>query len=94
MRNVSLLLAVAVKADGYREILGSLEGAKEDRKGWSALLKHLKERGLTAVESIVSDACRGLVESAAAFHPDAQWQRCVVHCYRNAFVPAADRQEA
>ncbi len=79
VRNVSLLVAVAVKADGYREILGSLEGAKEDKKGWSAFLKHLKERGLTGVESIVSDACMGLVESATEFYPDAQWQRCVVH---------------
>ncbi len=53
VRNVSLLVAVAVKADGYRETLGSLEGAKEDEKGWSAFLKPLKERGLTGVASIV-----------------------------------------
>ena len=31
---------------GYREILGICEGAKEDKSGWSAFLKHLKERGL------------------------------------------------
>ncbi len=79
MRNVSLLVAVAVKADGYRETLGIVKGAKEDKKGWSAFLKHLKERGLTGVALIVSNACMGLVESATAFHPDAQWQRCVVH---------------
>ena len=30
---------------GYREILGIVEGAKEDRAGWSGFLKHLKERG-------------------------------------------------
>ncbi len=36
----------------------------------------------------------GLVESATEFYPDAQWQRCVVHWYRNALVPGADRQDA
>ncbi len=85
VRNVSLLVAIAVNAEGYREILGICEGAKEDKKGWSAFLKHLKERGLKGVELVISDACLGLVESAAEFYPEAQWQRCVVHWYRNAF---------
>ncbi len=93
MRNVSLLVAVAVKADGYCETLGSLEGAKEDKKGWSAFLKPLKERGLTGVASIVSDACMGLVESATAFHPDAQWQRCVVHRMPSCPLPAGKRRD-
>ncbi len=39
-RNVSLLVAIGVNADGYREILGICEGAKEDKSGWSAFLKH------------------------------------------------------
>ncbi len=93
MRNVSLLVAVVVKADGYRETLGSLEGAKEDKKGWSTFLKHLKERGLTGVESIVSDACMGLVESATEFYPDAQWQRCIVHRMPSCPVPTGKMRE-
>jgi len=43
---VSLLVAIAVNGEGYREILGICEGVKEDKAGWSAFLKHLKERGL------------------------------------------------
>lgn len=41
-------------------------------------------------ELIVSDACRGLVESIGEYLPDARWQRCAVHFYRNVFnrVPA------
>src|SRR5262249_40052823 len=46
VRNVSLLVAIGVNQSGYREILGICEGAKEDKTGWSAVLKHLKERGL------------------------------------------------
>ena len=78
VRNVSLLVAIAVNSEGYREILGICEGAKEDKAGWSAFLKHLKERGLAGVRLIISDACLGLSDSAAEFFPEAAWQRCIV----------------
>ena len=95
VRNVSLLVASAVNAEGYRDILGICEGAKEDKSGWSGFLKHLKERGLKGVQLIISDACMGLYESAAEFYPDARWQRCTVHWYRNIFshVPATKMRE-
>ncbi len=85
VRNVSLLVAIGVTTDGYREILGIVEGPKEDKSGWSMFLRHLADRGLSGVQLIISDACRGLVESAAEVLPEAQWQRCVVHFYRNVF---------
>ena len=80
---------------GVAEILGICEGAKEDKAGWGAFLKHLKERGLNGVRLIISDACLGLAESAAEFFPDAAWQRCVVHWYRNIFshVPSTKVRE-
>ena len=95
VRNVSLLVAIGVNREGYREVLGIVEGAKEDKAGWSGFLKHLKERGLSGVALIVSDACLGLVESAAEFYPRARWQRCVVHFYRNVFshVPSTKVRE-
>ena len=54
-----------------------------------------KGRGLRGVELIVSDACMGLVESAAEFFPEARWQRCMVHFYRNVFshLPAGKLRE-
>src|SRR5512133_3915977 len=90
VRNVSLLVASAVNSEGFREILGICEGAKEDKSGWSAFLRHLVDRGLKGVQLIISDACRGLTESIAEYVPEAQWQRCMVHFYRNVFshVPA------
>ncbi len=80
VRNVSLLVAIGVNAEGYRDILGIVEGAK---------------RGLKGVRLIISDACIGLAESAAEFYPDAGWQRCVVHFYRNVFshVPRPKMRE-
>ena len=95
VRNVSLLVAIGVNSEGYREILGICEGAKEDKAGWSAFLKHLKSRGLKGVRLIISDACMGLSESAAEFFPDAASQRCIVHWYRNVFshVPSTKMRE-
>ena len=53
------------------------------------------DRGLTDVQLIISDACRGLMESAAEHLPEARWQRCMVHFYRNVFshVPATKVRE-
>ena len=73
----------AVNGEGYREIL-----AKENKAGWSGFLARLKQRGLQGVELIISDACMGLVESAAEFFPQARWQRSATYrlasCARSA----------
>ncbi len=86
VRNVSVLVAIGVNREGYREILGVAEGAREDKESWTSFLRYLKERGLTGVELFISDKCLGLVESLGAFYPDALWQRCIVHFYRNVFT--------
>ncbi len=67
VRTVAVLVAVGVNADGYREVLGVAEGAKEDKESWQNFLRHLKERGLKAIRLVVSDKCLGLVESLATF---------------------------
>jgi transposase-like protein len=85
VRNVAVLVAVGVGTDGYRDILGIAEGCKEDKAGWSGFLAYLKKRGLKCPELIISDKCLGLIESLAEYYPEAQWQRCMVHFYRNVF---------
>jgi transposase-like protein len=91
VRNVSVLVAVGVGQDGYRDILGVAEGYKEDKAGWSGFLAYLKKRGLKCPELFISDKCIGLIESLAEYYPEAKWQRCMVHFYRNVFtvVPKA-----
>ena len=82
VRNVALLVAIGVNSDGYREILGICEGAKEDKAGWTAFLRHLKERGLKGVRLIISDACMGLVRERRRVLP--RGGMAAVH---RAFVP-------
>jgi transposase-like protein len=86
VQNVSVLVAIGVSAEGYREVLGACEGAKEDKEGWLAFLRDLKQRGLSGSKLFVSDKCLGLVESLGEVFPEAAWQRCVVHFYRNLFT--------
>jgi putative transposase len=85
VRNVSVLAAVGVGEDGYRDILGVAEGCKEDKGGWSRFLAYLKKRGLDCPELFISDKCLGLIESLDEYYPQAKWQRCIVHFYRNVF---------
>jgi putative transposase len=85
VKNVSVLVAIGVGNDGFRQILGVAEGQKEDLEGWRGFMRHLKDRGLKGVQLIISDACRGLVEAVTEVFPESAWQRCAVHFYRNVF---------
>jgi putative transposase len=85
VKNIAILVAVGVDQDGFRHVLGVMEGMKEDKESWTAFLRYLKERGLRGVQLFISDKCVGLVESLPEFYPESRWQRCVVHFYRNVF---------
>lgn len=95
VKNVSILVAIGVNAEGHREVLGLNEGAKEDKTSWQNFLRNLKARGLKGVRLIVSDRCLGLVESLAEFYPESDYQRCIVHFYRNVWshVPSTKVRE-
>jgi len=86
VRNISVLIAIGVNSQGFRDILGVAEGAKEDKESWLGFLRYLKDRGLAGVRLFISDKSLGLVESLTHFYPEAKWQRCIVHFYRNVFT--------
>ena len=85
IQNVSILVAIGVNEDGCREIIGAAEGMKEDRESWRSFFVWLKERGLAGVRLIIGDKCLGMHESIPEVFPDAKYQRCTVHFYRNIF---------
>jgi transposase-like protein len=86
VKTVAVLVAIGVRSDGYREILGVAEGLKEDTESWRNFLRYLKQRGLRGVKLFISDKSLGLIEALGEFYPDAAWQRCMVHFYRNVFT--------
>ena len=95
IQNVSVLVAIGVDQNGYREILGAAEGMKEDYESWKAFLVWLKERGLKGVRLFIGDKNLGMLETIGEVFPDAKYQRCIVHFYRNVFsaVPKGKMRE-
>ena len=85
VQNVSILVAIGVDQEGYREILGAAEGMKEDHESWKNFFLWLKERGLTGVKLIIGDKNLGMLETIGEVFPEAKYQRCIVHFYRNVF---------
>ena len=83
--NVAILVAIAVNEDGFREILGAAEGMKEDKASWVSFFQWLRGRGLDGVKLIVGDKCMGMLEAVGEMFPEAKYQRCTVHFYRNVF---------
>jgi putative transposase len=85
--SVAVIVAVAVNADGRREVLGMDIGPSEAEAFWTAFLRKLARRGLRGVKLVVSDAHEG-IKAAVAKVLTATWQRCRVHFMRNALAHA------
>src|ERR671939_774204 len=73
--SVAAIIAMAVDAEGRREIVGLHLGPSEAETFWSAFLKSLVRRGLKGVKLVVSDAHEGL-KGAIRRVLGATWQRC------------------
>ena len=58
---------------------------KEDKARWAGFFQWLKSRGLDGVKLIVGDKCLGMLEAVGEVFPEAKYQRCTVHFYRNVF---------
>lgn len=79
----AVVIATGVSRTGDREILGFAVGDSENEPFWTAFLRSLRERGLTGVRLVVSDAHAGLVAAIRAVFLGAAWQRCRVHFVRD-----------
>ena len=91
--NVSILVAIGVSSDGYREIIGAAEGLKEDLESWKNFFVWLKQRGLSDPSLIIGDKALGMVEAIGQVFPNAKYQRCIVHFYRNVFSVTPNRRK-
>ena len=59
---------------------------KEDKASWQSFFQWLKSRGLEGVRLVVGDKCLGMLEAVGEVFPEAKYQRCIVHFYRNVFT--------
>jgi transposase-like protein len=91
--SVAAIIAVAVDAEGRREIVGLHLGPSEAETFWSTFLRSLVRRGLKGVKLVVSDAHEGL-KAAIRRVLGATWQRCRVHWMRSALAHVGKGQQA
>jgi transposase-like protein len=91
---MALVIAIGVNGEGRREVVGVDVGPSEEEAFWQQFLRALVERGLTGVRLVISDAHAGLKRAVTTILHGASWQRCRVHCVRNAraLVPKSAQQ--
>lgn len=79
----AVVTAIAVGEDGVRRVVGLACADAESYASWKGFLRGLRERGLSGVQCVTSDARGGIVRAVRELFPGAAWQRCVVHLERD-----------
>lgn len=92
VRDVAVLIASGVMATGHRQIVGVSVSLSEQEVHWRSFLQGLKERGLSGMHLIISDAHAGLQQARQAVFGSIPWQRCQFHLQQNAqaYIPRQD----
>ena len=79
----ALTIALAIRNDGYREIVGFGLFDGETDSSWRQFINSLKERGLENVDLFISDSHASIKKAITETYPQAQWQHCQAHLVRN-----------
>jgi len=94
VRNKAVHIALGVRADGTKEILGLWLEQNEGAKFWLRVMNELRSRGVEDVLLAVVDGLKGFPEAIVAVFPEATVQTCIVHLLRHSldFVSFKDRK--
>jgi putative transposase len=92
--NKSAYLALGIRPDGQKEVLGLWLEANEGAKFWLKVITELKNRGLEDIFIACCDGLKGFPEAIEAVFPKTVVQTCIVHMIRNSarFVSWKERQ--
>jgi putative transposase len=94
VRNKAVHIALGVRADGGKEILGLWLEQNEGAKFWLRVMNELRNRGVEDILLAVVDGLKGFPEAILAVFPEASVQTCIVHLLRTSldFVSFKDRK--
>ena len=90
--SLAVVVAVGVREEGHREVLGVDVGAGETYEFWLDFLRSLVRRGLRGVHLVISDAHEGLRRALSEVLSGASWQRSRVHVMRTLLHRCVFRQ--
>ena len=90
----SIYLALAIRLDGQKELLGLWIDQSEGAKFWLGILNELRNRGVQDILIAAVDGLTGFPEAINTVFPKTEVQLCIVHMVRNSlkFVPYKDRK--
>jgi putative transposase len=90
----AVYLALAIRLDGQKELLGMWIERGEGSKFWMGVLNELKNRGVQDISLAAVDGLTGFPDAVNAVFPQAEVQLCIVHMVRNSvkYVPYKDRK--
>jgi putative transposase len=83
IQSQACVIAYGVREDGGRELIGLDVVDTESYESWLTFMRGLRDRGLTGVRLVITDAHGGLIKAASEVFVGATWQRCKVHFGRN-----------
>jgi putative transposase len=94
VRNKAIHIALGVRADGSKDVLGMWIEQNEGAKFWLRVMNELAARGVSDILVAVVDGLKGFPEAITSVFPKALVQTCIVHLMRNslAFVSWQDRK--
>lgn len=94
VRNKAIHIALGVRADGTKDVLGLWIEQNEGAKFWLRVMNELKNRGTEDILLAVVDGLKGFPEAIRAVFPEATVQTCIVHLLRHSldFVSYKDRK--
>ena len=92
--NKTIYLAIGLRIDGRKEVLGLWLGKNESSAFWMSVLTDLKARGVKDILISATDNLNGFTDTIRAIFPQSSTQICVVHQIRNAckYVVWKDRK--
>jgi putative transposase len=90
----SMYLALAIRMDGQKELLGLWTESSEGAKFWVRILNELQNRGVRDILIAAVDGLTGFPEAINAVFPQTEVQLCMVHMVRSSlkYVPFKDRK--
>ncbi len=78
----AVYVAIGIKLNGRKEVLGMWIGGNESAKYWLGVLNEIKNRGVEDIMIVSVDGLTGFVDAIGAVFPKAEIQRCIVHQVR------------
>jgi transposase-like protein len=82
--NKTIYIAVGLRRDGKKEVLGLWLGKNESSAFWMSVLTDMKARGVEDLLITATDNLNGFTDTIRTVFPESKTQICVVHQIRNA----------